>query len=77
MKKMVITILILLLLAPNSFGAPDNDHSRKPETINIPLGFSDCDIKVINLTTTPPTIKCVKFDFNIPLIIKRFLQEKS
>jgi len=63
MKKLLVIALILLILASNSFGVPD--QARKPETINIPLGFPHCDIKVINFTTTPPTIKCVIFDVKL------------
>lgn len=56
MKKLLAIALILLFLASNSFGVPE--QARKPETINVFLGFPDCNIKVINFTVTPPAIKC-------------------
>lgn len=63
MKKLLVIALILLVLASNSFGLPE--QARKPETIKIFLGFPDCDIKVINFTVTPPAIKCLNFDFQV------------
>ena len=65
MKKILIIALILLLLASSSLGMPNNEHSRRPETIIIELPFPDCHNISINFTTIPPVIKCFNFDFQV------------
>lgn len=62
MKKLLVIALILLLLVPGSIAEP-NEHSKKPLSIVIPVRFDDCNALVINFITTPPTIKCLNFDF--------------
>ena len=65
MKKLLAIALILLLLASNSFGMPNNEHSRRPETIIIQLPFPECESLFINFTSIPPVIKCFNFDFQV------------
>ncbi len=63
MKKLLVIALILLILTPSSLGIGNSEHSKNPEFIVILNPHIDCEYRIINFSTTPPSMKCFNFDF--------------